>query len=429
MKKRRRPRVTGRFLLKTLLSASGILLASVSQGQEWTRFRGPNGQGISGAKTIPVKWTQNDYNWKVKLLGGGHSSPVLWRDKVFVTCAGQNAGGVLVALRVSDGSPLWQKGYPLTPYRMNKRNSYGAVTPAVDSDHIYTLWAGSKETILVALDHDGTEIWKRTFDGVHCQHGPASSPIVHADIVVFTHEHEASDEDVESAWIAVDRRTGRTRWILERQTSPKTSYSTPCVYSPATGAPQLIFTSNAHGMTGVDPATGTVIWEVASAFPNRVVSSPVIADGLLIGTCGDGSSGKRLIAIRPGTSDKSVSPTEAYKIDDSPTPYVPTSVARADLLFTFHDQGYASCRRIATGEQLWREKTVGRFYGSPVWADGKLYCITTEGDVVVIKAGPTYELLAVNHLGEKSQATPAVAGGRMYLRTYSHLISVGPTKQ
>ncbi|MHC4556338.1 MAG: outer membrane protein assembly factor BamB family protein [Planctomycetota bacterium] len=407
-----------------------ILPTSLSRGQEWTRFRGPNGQGISYAKNIPVKWTNNDYNWKIKLPGGGHSSPVLWGDKLFVTSGDQKTGrGILLALHISDGKVLWQKEYKLTTYRMNKLNSYATTTLTVDADHVYTLWGTTKETILVALDHGGTEIWKRTFSGVNCQHGPGSSPIIFDDIVVFTIEHEdSSNKDVESAWIAVDCKSGRTRWKLERNTSPKTSYSTPCVYSPAKGVTQLVFTSRAHGITGVDSRSGTVVWEVKSAFPNRVVSSPVIADGLLISTCGDGSSGKRLIAIRPGTGDKSSQPTVVYKIDSSSMPYVPTSVAKEGLLFTFHDRGYVSCLRSATGEQLWREKSSHKFFGSPVLVDGKLYCITTEGDVLVIRAADTYELLAVNPLGEKSNATPTVAGGRMYLRTYSYLISIGPKK-
>lgn len=429
MKRRRRPGGTDNRFSAGLFVVLVILLGSVSQGQEWTRLRGPNGQGISQAKTIPVKWTEKDYNWKVKLPGGGHSSPVLWGEKIFVTSSDQKAGrGILLALRVSNGEVLWQKEYALSPYRMNRDNSYATATPAVDGDHVYVLWATTKETILAALDHDGGDVWERSFEGVNCQHGPGSTPIVFDDIVVFTHEHEGSGKGGQSAWIAVDRKSGQGRWKLERQSSPKTSYSTPCVWSRGTDAPQLIFTSRAHGMTGVDARTGTVVWEVKSAFPNRVVSSPVIAGELLIGTCGDGSSGKRLIAIRPGTRDKASQPIEAYKIDSSSTPYVPTSLARGGLLFTFHDRGQVSCLRSATGEQLWREKPGGRFYGSPVWVDGKLYCITREGDVVVIKAGASYELLAVNPLGEKSQATPAVAGGRMYLRTYSHLISIGPKK-
>jgi len=131
-----------------LLIASAILLTSVSQGQEWTRFRGPNGQGIpvfscesKKADTIPIKWRDADYNWKVTLPGAGHSSPVLWKDKVFITSGDQkDARGILLALQVSDGKVLWQREYTLPAYRMNKQNSYAAATPAVDADHIYTLW-------------------------------------------------------------------------------------------------------------------------------------------------------------------------------------------------------------------------------------------------------------------------------------------------
>jgi len=171
-----------------------------------------------------------------------------------------------------------------------------------------------------------------------------------------------------------------------------------------------------------------VIWEVASAFPARVVSSPVIAGELLVGSCGDGGSGKRLIAIRPGSSNGSIQPEEAYSIDSGYRPYVPTSIAKEGLLFTFLDRGNVSCWNSTTGRQLWEEKPAGRFFGSPVWVDGRLYCITVDGDVVVLKAAETYQLLAVNALGEKSHSAPAIAGDKMYLRTYSHLFSVGGKK-
>ena len=422
--------MTGKQYLHVFLATLAILWASVSQGQEWTRFRGPNGQGISSAKTIPVKWTEEDYNWKVELPGGGHSSPVLWGDKLFVTSGDQQTGNsVIFALNVSDGKILWQKEYSLSKYRPNKLNSFATATPTVDADYVYVLVTSPEKTFLAALNHQGAEIWQRKFEGVRCQHGAGTSPIVHNDMVIFTHEHEnSSSKDARSIWVAVDRKTGVTRWTLERQTGPKTSYSTPCVYTPAGGKPQLIFNSNAHGMTGVDPGTGKVIWEVASAFPARVVSSPVIANELLVGSCGDGGSGKRLIAIRPGSSDGSIQPTEVYKIDSGYRPYVPTSIAKEGLLFTFHDRGYVTCRKSATGRQLWEEKPAGRFFSSPVWVDGKLYCITMDGDVVVIKAAETYELLAINPLGETSHATPAITDGRMYLRTYSYLFSVGGKK-
>lgn len=430
MEQRTGPAHTARRFLANLLLVSIILPVSILQAQEWTRFRGPNGQGISDAKTIPVKWTQSDYNWKIELPGGGHSSPVLWGDTIFVTSGDQKAGcGILLALSATDGAVLWQKQYTLTAYRMNKLNSYATSTLAVDADHVYVLWTTPQESILAALDHAGTEIWKRTFEGVQCQHGAGTSPIVCDDKVVFTHEHEiTSSKDAKSAWIAVDRKTGQTRWTLERRTGPKTSYSTPCIYAPANEPPQLIFTSNSHGLTGIDPGTGTVIWEIASALPARVVASPVIANELVIGACGDGGLGKRLVAIRPGTRDGSVQAAEAYKIESGTRPYVPTSISKDGLLFAFYDGGLVSCLRAATGEQLWQAKPAGKFFSSPVCVDGKLYCITMDGDVVVIKAADTYELLAINPLGETSHAAPAVAGGRMYLRTYSHLFSIGGKK-
>ncbi len=408
-----------------------ILPGSITLAQEWTRFRGPNGQGISSATTIPIKWTESDFNWKVELPGGGHSSPVLWGDKVFVTSGDAKVGrGVLLALSVSDGRVVWQKQFSLKAYKTNNLNSFATATPAVDADCIYVLWTSPDETILAALDHAGTEVWKRTFEGVQCQHGAGSSPIVHDDMVIFTHEHEdIINKDAKSTWIAVDRKTGQTRWTLPRQTGPKTSYSTPCVYPSGAEAPQLIFTSCSHGMTSVDPATGKVIWAMESALPARVVSSPVIADELVIAACGDGGVGKRLTAIRPGTRDGSVQAAETYKIDSGlRPPYVPTFLCKDGLLFVFYDSGNVACLRSATGERLWQEKPVGKFFGSPVWVSERLYCITMDGNVVVLKAADKYELLAINPLGEASHAVPAVADERMYLRTYSHLFCISAKK-
>jgi outer membrane protein assembly factor BamB len=307
---------------------------------------------------------------------------------------------------------------------VNKLNSYATSTPTVDADHVYVLWPTKSETILVALNHEGGVIWKRTFEGVQNQHGAGSSPIVLDDMVVFSREHESRSTDAKSAWTAVNRKNGQTLWTLERQTSSKTSYSTPCVIS-TDNKPQLVFASHAHGLTSIDPHAGTVIWEVPGAFTSRVVASLVISDGLIIGTNGDFGRGKRLIAIRAGSSDGSIQAKEVYKFDDNFMPYCPTCIAKDGLLFMFDDVGYVSCLRSATGEQLWRERPAKKFLGSPVWADGKLYCTTATGDVVVLKAAENYELLAINPLGEKSHATPAIAGGRMYVRTFSHLFSIG----
>jgi outer membrane protein assembly factor BamB len=411
----------------------GILLACSVQGQElgpkgWTRFRGPNGQGISDAKTIPAKWTQEDYNWKVKLPGGGHGSPVVWKDKVFLTCEdSESPGGLLLALDVSDGHLLWSKRYELTAYRHHRDNCLAVSTPVVNADCIYVLWQTAEEVILAALDHGGREIWRRDFPGVYSRFGPGPSPALFGDLVVFAHEHwggGARGRDHQSTWIALDRKTGQTRWRINRD-STEISYSTPCVYTPEGRAPQLIFTSWSHGFTAVDPQNGHVIWEVTSALPARVVSSPVIGENLIVGTCGKGGGGLQLTAARPGSADHPEQAKVVYTRKGKLAPYVPTPLAKDGLLFTFHDRGDVSCVKLETGEALWSERPGGRFYGSPVWVNGLLYCINRAGEVLVIKAAPTYELVGIYPLGEPSQATPAVAGGRMYLRTYSHLISIG----
>jgi len=412
-----------RLALSGLLS---LLCTGVVDGQEWARFRGPNGQGISDAKSIPVTWTEKDFNWKTRLPGGGHSSPVVWADQVFVTSeTPQPSGGILLALDVHTGKVSWQKQYDLTAYRPHSDNSYAAATPAVDADGVYLLWQTAQETIAAALDHQGREIWRRDLPGVHSQFGPGTSPIVVGDVVVFTHEQEG-EEKYRSDWIALDRRTGQTRWTVERKNS-ETSCSTPCVYRPKDGKPQLIFTSETDGITGVNPNTGSVMWELRSVLPARVVGSPVLAGDVAISACGKGSTGNQLVAVRiPPNGDKQ--PQIIYAQTGRLIPYVPTPLAKDGLLYVFHDQGEVRCLRVQTGEVLWSRKPAGRFYGSPVWANGLLYCIDRLGDVVVLRAGTTYELLAVNSLGEKSHATPAIAGEAMYLRTYSHLISIGGKK-
>jgi outer membrane protein assembly factor BamB len=415
-----------RVCLALLLAA---FLTAVVQGQEWTRFRGPNGQGISNARTIPTKWTEQDYNWKVKLPAGGHGSPVVWKDRAFVTCESpEPTGGILLALSVSDGRVLWRQEYKLTPYHFHKDNCYATSTPVVDADHVYVLWQTSAETIIAALSHAGDEIWQRKLSGMHTQFGAGTSPMLHDDLVVFTHEQWENDKGYEGRWIALDRKTGETRWTKKRDNKQE-SYSTPCVYTPDGGESQLIFTSEAHGITGIDPQSGRTIWEMQQVLPARAISSPVIAGDLLIGTCGKGGAGRQLSAVRPGSNGGSSGPSLAYKCTGKPAPYVPTPLVKDGLLFTFHDQGDVCCMSAATGDLLWCEKPAGKFYGSPVWVDGSLYCMDRAGAIVVIEAASTYKLLAVNALGEGSHATPAVSDGRMYLRTFSHVISSGLEKK
>ncbi|MBE0534686.1 MAG: PQQ-binding-like beta-propeller repeat protein [Phycisphaerae bacterium] len=402
-----------------------LVLPSLLPAQEWTRFRGPEGQGIArdAAADIPTAWGAADYQWKVPLPGGGHSSPVVWGDTVFVTSADRKGGKrYLLAINAADGAEMWRRQFAFSGYYTNSLNSYATGTPSVDADAVYVLWPSEEETLLTAVDHAGRIVWERRLAGVATQHGPGNSTIVEGDIVVFAHEQRSTDKAAGGQWIAVDRRTGRTRWTVDRENSINVSYSTPCMYGSGANR-ALIFNSFTNGVSAVEAATGRIMWTMASAFPKRVVSSPVIAGDLILGSCGQGGSAQHLIAIRP-PAQASAAAAVAYTVTGRSAPYVSTSLAVDGLLFTFGDNGDVSCLDAATGEVLWCQKPAGKFYGSPVWVEGRLYCMNREGQVVVLRAGREYERLAVNDLGEMSHATPAVAGGRMFLRTFSHLMCV-----
>jgi outer membrane protein assembly factor BamB len=229
-------------------------------------------------------------------------------------------------------------------------------------------------------------------------------------------------EDGAGGVFGVDRKSGQIRWKHEWPSSAAI-YSTPLLYEPQGGSPQLV-TSGSTGFLSLDPKTGKLNWEVRDVFKARCVSSPVLYKGLIFGTAGNGGGDRQGAAIRPGASG---APQVAYQ----PTKgvgYVPTPIAYGDHLFLWGDGGIVTCLKADTGEQVWMERVGGRFFGSPVCIDGKLYAMDDRGTLVVIEAGPTFKELGRVSLGEQSHATPAVAKGVMYLRTVSHLISVGGKK-
>ena len=408
----------GRALSAIAVAAALPAAARPAAGQEWTRFRGPNGSGLGDGDAIGAKWTAEDHNWKVELPGGGHGSPVVWGEKVFLLCGQQDGTRVVACVQAADGKIAWTHPCPGETFRMHSNNSYATSTPAVDKDRVYAYWPGQKQQTLLALDHDGKEVWKLDLGPFRSAHGAGTSPIVHDDVVVL-----ANDQQGKSFLIAVDAKTGTTRWKLDRP-GGQAAYGTPCVFAHKDGRADLVFTSTSSGMTGVDAKTGEVRWQVPGAFPQRCVSSPVAAPGLAMGACGVGGGGKWLMVVRPG-ADKQAE--EAYRVTSS-APYVPTPLVKDGLLFLWSDQGTVSCLRAATGEPLWQQSVGGRFYASPVCVADRLYCVSTAGEVVVVRAAETFEILARNALGAKTQATPAVAGGRMYLRTGSRLICVGGKK-
>ncbi|HJT77747.1 MAG TPA: PQQ-binding-like beta-propeller repeat protein, partial [Gemmataceae bacterium] len=229
-------------------------LAAPAAGQEWPRFRGPNGSGVSPT-AVPTRWTERDFRWKVPLPGVGHSSPVLWGGRVFVTSAEEETGKrFLVCLRAEDGKQLWSRTFPGARSAKHPDNSYASATPAVDERHVYVCWGTPEELLVVALDHDGKEAWRRDLGGFHGGHGFGASPITWDGLVIVP-----NDQDGNSALFALDRNTGAVRWKVPRHS--RATYTTPCVYQPEGRPAELIFANYEHGISALDPRTGRVDWE------------------------------------------------------------------------------------------------------------------------------------------------------------------------
>ena len=427
------------FLSAVILGSVVSAGAGAKEGQ-WLRFRGPNGSGISNAATVPAKWTDKDYNWKVTLPGVGHSSPVVSAGRIFVTCGDRRtAKRTILCLAPAGGKVLWRRDYASKPFRQHRDNSFAAASPAADAKGVVVTWTTPQEVVLLALDLDGKEVWRRNLGPFVGIHGSGSSPIILGDLVVLDNSQAdpkalpwvyagpgAPKKAGKSFLIAVDRKTGKTRWKIERRSS-QAAYSTPCVYQGGGGRGEIIFSSTSHGITAVDPATGKINWEVGDAFSERCVGSPVTAPGLVIAGDGRGTRGRLFVAVRPGSPDGARKPARAYEIK-KPVPLVPTPVVRGNRLFLWGDDGRIACLNVSSGKVIWSERVRATFYGSPVCVNGRLYCISKDGDVFVVAASDKFELLARVPLGEPSYATPAVCDGTMYLRTRSKLFSLGGKK-
>lgn len=426
--------------LRTLqTAAAGFLIVAFwavdCPAQEWTRFRGPNGTGISHTKTIPTNISDADLNWKIDLPGVGHSSPVLWGDRLFLTSTGDKAGGIFVlCFDATKGRLLWRRDFSLTPFARHKFNSFASSTPAVDAERVYVVWNEPEHYVLAALDHQGQTVWQRDFGPFVSQHGCGISPILYQDKVILGSEQDdvklvpEHPRSGESFVVAVDKKTGHTVWRTPRR-SAVVAYSTPCVYEPKAGPAALVFNSQGQGIYGLDPQTGQPLWDYEQAFDKRSVSSPLIAGDLILGSCGSGGGGNFVTAIKPGGGAAEHAKAElVYQMKKS-APYVPTGIALGNRVWLWSDGGMLTCLEAPTGQIRYQERVGGNFFGSPVWIDGRLFCVSTSGELVIAEARDTFKVLHRYNLNELCHTTPAVALGRLFIRTESHLWSFGGPKQ
>ena len=377
------------FVLALSHGIPSPLFTDLLQAQEWTRFRGPNGSGISQTSNIPAEWTSADFNWRVQLPGIGHSSPVVWGERLFLLSADpDNATRYVICLDARTGKEIWRKEFISESHSIHTRNSFASTTPAVDQDHVYVAWSTPSATNFLAFDHDGNPVWELDLGPFASRHGFGTSPIVYNDLVILCVQMRKPDRNgprIPSSFIlAVDRETGKTRWRTTRM-SEVVSYSAPCIYQPDDGTPELIGLSTAHGVFSLDPETGRENWSV-DAFSMRTVSSPIVADGLIFGTTGSGGGGNYVVAIQPGREA-----ALAYEIKKQ-APYVPCPVAKDGLLFLWSDKGVVSCVRTMTGKKVWQQRVGGNYSGSPVIVEDRLYCIDEDGVVVVLAAGEEFKV-------------------------------------
>lgn len=409
-------------LLTVLVACSFAVPLSPALAQEnWARFRGDNGTGISETKGIPTTFSPGDFRWNIELPGLGHGSPIVWGNKLFVTSAteAENLEGgtqrFLFCFNAETGEQIWSTLVGFNSSHKHKKNSFASSTPTTDGQQVYVAFADEQTLTLSAYSMDGELNWRRGLGPFTSQHGLGVSPIVFDEMVIL-----AKDMMGPSSIMAFDTKTGETIWSTLRKIR-KTSYATPMILNRPGQEPQLICVSGASGVSGLNPYTGETLWHTEE-FSMRTVASPIYGKDLIIASDGGGGRGSSLWAVDPsGTGDVTESHIKYQRKKE--LPYVPTPIAYQDWLFLWTDQGIVSCVEIETGDNVWTQRVSDTTVsGSPLCIDGKLYCADESGSVAVVDAAPEFKLHGKSTLGDGTHSTPAVAGEKIFFRTFNRLM-------
>ncbi|MDC0314398.1 PQQ-binding-like beta-propeller repeat protein [bacterium] len=408
--------------VRQFFTACCLIFTVAAYSQEWTRFRGPNGSGTGKVSGLPAEFTQAHCEWRVEIEGAGHSSPVLWGDLIFLTTAEETTRKVL-AIDCKSGEKKWEFVDTVAEHHHHRFNNFAAATPTCDADGVYLVWVTGTQTVALGLSHSGEKLWQREWDGFTSDHGHAASPILVQGRLVL---HTDSKDEYKSQVRALDPKTGETLWEMERVT-PKTdekhlsAYSTPTEVM-AGGRPTVAVVQTNDGWKGLDPLNGSVAWAYPGEYTFRSVSSIVESDGMVFATFGSGGDGKQSSALKPG---KTAKPKVIFSLGKGEgLSYVPTPLIHEGLLYLWGDGGILTCRDALTGEEIYKERLNGNFFSSPVIADGKIYCASKDGEMVSVALGKSFAVLGRSKLESGVNATPAVANGRLIVRTDTHLFSL-----
>ncbi len=395
------------------------LCVSALRGEEWSEFRGPTGQGHAAARNLPLHWSSTDHvAWSKAIPGKGWSSPVLCQGKLYLTTAVPGAGSEqslrAVCLDAGTGEILWnvqvfQQADGQSSPRIHSKNSHASASPITDGKRLFVHF-GAQGT--ACLDFDGKIVWKTRELKYAPVHGNGGSPVLVDDLLVVS----CDGGDLQFL-AALEQATGKIRWKTPRpgDAPKKFAFSTPLVIE--VGGKKQIVSSGANSVGGFDPGDGHEIWRVRYD-GYSTVPRPVFGLGLLF--IGTGYDSPSLIAVRPdGLGD--VTDTHVVWTIKKGAPLNPSPLLIGQELYLIDDGGVATCLDAQTGKTHWQKRIGGTFSASPLFADGKIYLQSEDGEGIVLKPGLEFEELARNPLGERSLASYAVADGALFIRTEKHL--------
>jgi outer membrane protein assembly factor BamB len=396
---------------------AGVQMISVEGegARYWPRWRGPSGQGIATGSDYPDTWsaTQNVL-WKAPVPGRGNSSPIVWRDRVIVTTALDGRRLSILAFRRSDGMRLWEA---LAPEGRNgsthPKNGHASATPVTDGERVYVSFGGRG---LLAVDLNGAVVWQRDLGAMDAYHGTAGSPLVYRDRIILYQDQLAG-----SFVAAFEARTGRVIWRTNREAN--VGWGSP-VAVRVKDHDEIVVHSQSR-VHAYDPDTGRELWR-CSGSNYEVIPTPVVGHGMVF--CSSGRAGPTL-AIRPGGRGDV---TGSHLVWSSPrgSPFVPSPILYGDYLYMVNDMAsIVTCFEAMTGRTVWQGRLGAAqregFSASPVAFDGKVFFTNDDGETFVLRAGPQFELLHSNRLGEYTLASPALVDGRWYIRTDRNLVAIG----
>ena len=453
-------------MLQTMIATLALLLVVIIQpitaqrGDRWPSFRGPSASGIGDGVRLPDRWSVKDgtnVRWSVAVPGLGHSSPIVWGDRVFVTTAVSSRGGatfkpglygegtasedrsvqrwVVMALDRGTGRVIWQQtAYEGVPReKRHIKATYANATPATDGRRVVAFF-GSQG--LYGFDMDGRLLWKKdlgvlntgAYDLPEYEWGTASSPIIYKNLAIVQ-----CDTQNESFVLAANIETGDTVWKTVRKELP--SWGTPTVYPAQDGRPAELITNASNFIRGYDPDTGVERWRLGGS-SKITAPTPVFTRGVIVVGSGRAPEGP-LFAIKPGAAgDITLGPSQTsngqvlwHKTRRGP--YMPTPLIHEGLLYVLANQGLLDAYDLRSGDEIYRQRIPHEgsgFSASPVLAGGRLYLSSEDGDVFVIRAGRTFEILGRYAMGEPLMATPALAADTMYVRGERHLFALAAVR-